>query len=296
MPEQEIPSSLISVKDVLGLSKPCTLLVEKISDAVVGICGPWQMKRIATAKAEVDVINAHKKLQIADIKHRAMLRFEEEQIQYQRNMEITVQKALPIVQDDAQPNKIEKDWLTHFFDKSRLVSDDQMQDVWARILAGEANSPGSFSKRAINLLSEMSKQDAEMLNVLRQFCWEFDSRLVLVVPDDTGFCNKHGLSLSCLRHLESLGLISFSDDIFGRDLPNPADGLVGTYFGRTVHLHHETIEGPDDGWGPQSISIGSGALTPSAHELLSLCDLNPVDGMWEHMLEQWKHYSPKEVM
>ena len=292
MPEQEIPSSLISAKDVFGLSKPCTILIEKISDAVVGICGPWQMKRIATAKAEVEVINAHKKLQITDVKQRAMLRFEEEQIQYQRNMEATVQKSLQIVKDDARPNDIEKDWVTHFFDKSRLVSDDQMQDVWARILAGEANSPGSFSKRSINLVSEMNKQDAEMLNILRQFCWEFDSRLVLVVPEDTSFGSERGLSLACLRHLESLGLITFSDDIFGSDLPSPADGLIGTYFGRKIRLFREE----NDIWGPRSISIGSGALTPSAHELLRLCDSMPVEGIWEHMLEQWRCYSPKEVI
>jgi hypothetical protein len=131
-----------------------------------------------------------------------------------------------------------------------------------------------------------------MLNVLRQFCWEFDSRLVLVVPEDSGFGSKRGLSLACLRHLESVGLISFSDDIFGSDLPSPVDGLVGTYFGRKLRLLSEE----DEDWGPRHISIGSGALTPSAHELLRLCDSKPVEGMWEHMLEQWKHYSPKEVI
>ncbi|MEQ1751162.1 MAG: DUF2806 domain-containing protein [Prosthecobacter sp.] len=288
MAEQETPTSLVSFKDLLGLSKPCTVLVEKISDAVGGLCRPWQMKRLAITKAEVEVMKTHKSIQITDIKQRAILRFGEEQIQYQRNMEAVVKKALLNVDEDAQPNNIENDWLTYLFDKARIVSDNQMQNVWARILAGEANAPGSFSKRSINLVSEMGKRDAEMLNVLRQFCWEFGDQLVLVVPEVTSFGDKHGLDFACLRHLESLGLISFSDDIFGGGLVCSGRSILGSYFGKALHLHREKDE-----WAGDTISVGSGALTPVAHELLRLCAVKPIKGMLKQMTKQWERYSPK---
>ena len=41
-------------------------------------------------------------------------------------------------------NAIEDDWIIKFFDKNRLVTDEDVQDLWASILAGEANSAGSY--------------------------------------------------------------------------------------------------------------------------------------------------------
>ena len=52
---------------------------------------------------------------------------------------------------DSKPENVEDDWLTHFFDKSCLISDKGMQNIWANILAGESNQPGSFSKRTADL-------------------------------------------------------------------------------------------------------------------------------------------------
>ncbi len=41
-------TSLVNIGE---LSKPATVLVEKISDAVGGIAKPWQIRRIAKAEA-----------------------------------------------------------------------------------------------------------------------------------------------------------------------------------------------------------------------------------------------------
>ena len=35
---------------------------------------------------------------------------------------------------------MEEDWIANFFDKCRIVSDSEMQSLWARVLAGEANA------------------------------------------------------------------------------------------------------------------------------------------------------------
>ena len=31
---------------------------------------------------------------------------------------------------------MEADWITHFFEKSRIDSDEEMQELWARVLGG----------------------------------------------------------------------------------------------------------------------------------------------------------------
>ena len=57
---------------------------------------------------------------------------------------------------------------------------DEMQSLWARVLATEANAPGALSKRAVNVLSDFDKSDAELFTRLCGFSWVIGN----VVPVD----------------------------------------------------------------------------------------------------------------
>ena len=133
------------------LTKPATVLIEKISDAVGGIFKPYQMVRVARAEAEAERIRAEAQIQITDLQRRAMYRFLQEEANKQAHIEEITRRALPLLEENATPENVANDWITNFFDKSRIVSDDQMQELWSRVLAGEANSPGAFSRRTVNL-------------------------------------------------------------------------------------------------------------------------------------------------
>jgi hypothetical protein len=75
------------------LSKPATVLIEKISDATGGIFKPWQIKRVAKAEAEADEIKAVSKLEITHLQHRALQRFIYEEAKKQKNIEDITRKA-----------------------------------------------------------------------------------------------------------------------------------------------------------------------------------------------------------
>jgi len=126
------------------LSKPATVLIEKISEAVGGVFRPYQIRRVADAEADAEKIRAVSKIEVTDLHRRAMCRFLEEEGKKQQNIEDITSKALPDVAENSTPEKIENDWLTNFFDKCRLISDEGMQKLWAKVLAGEANMPGHF--------------------------------------------------------------------------------------------------------------------------------------------------------
>jgi hypothetical protein len=91
-------------------------------------------------------------------------RFLVEEAQKQRNIEAITQQALPLLNEESDPRNVDNDWIANFFDKSRIVSDNEMQILWARILAGEANAPGQYSKRSVNLLSSFDKRDAQLFD------------------------------------------------------------------------------------------------------------------------------------
>lgn len=126
------------------LSKSANTLIEKVSSAIGGVFEPWQIKRVAKAKAkaEASLIKAESEIKVTDLHRRAIHRFVEEEANRQENMEEITKKFIPHLEETSNPANMEDDWLTNFFDKSRIVSDEEMQTIWANVLAGEANTSG----------------------------------------------------------------------------------------------------------------------------------------------------------
>ena len=61
------------------------------------------------------------------------------------------------------------DWTARFFDCVQDVSSEDMQKLWARVLAGEVESPGRTSLRTLDTLKNLTKRDAEMFRDICQF-------------------------------------------------------------------------------------------------------------------------------
>ncbi len=200
-----------SIANLGELSKPVTVLIEKILDAVGGIFKPNQIVRIAKAKAETKRIQMVSEIEVSDIQSRTFSRLLDEEAKKQKNMEDITKQAIADVDEKATPEKINDDWITNFFDKCRLISDSQMQSLWSRILAGEANSPNTFSKRTVNCLSSLDKLDADLFTKLCKFCWKLEHEILPVIYDyQSEICNKHKINFDTLNHLQSIGLIRFA--------------------------------------------------------------------------------------
>ena len=174
------------------LSKPADTLIKKVSGAIGGVFAPLQIKRVAKAEAEASLIKAKAEIEITDLHRRAMHRFVEEEARRQENMERITEKSLPQLESGSDPSKMEDDWVTNFFDKSRIVSDNDMQELWARVLAGEANSPGSYSKRTVNFFGDLDKRDAELFSALCSFGWLVGRFTPLLFDSEAAVYNDRG--------------------------------------------------------------------------------------------------------
>lgn len=184
------------------LSKPANTLIEKVSDAVGGIAKPWQIERVAKAEAKADLIKAQSRIEISDLERRALERMVHEEGKKQENIESITERAIPLLSPEAKPENVDADWIVHLFEKGRLVSDKEMQSLWARILAGEANNPGSYSKRTVELVSTMDKSDTQLFTNFCKFVWMFRSPTPLVYAHtDENIYNAEGINFSTLMHL-----------------------------------------------------------------------------------------------
>jgi len=276
----------ISLVNLGKLSKPADTLIKKVSSAVGGVFEPWQIKRVAKAEAEASLIKAESEIKITDLHRRAMHRFVEEEANRQENMETITEKAIPQLEENSDPNRMEDDWLTNFFDKSRIVSDSEMQDLWAKVLAGEANSPDTYSKRTVNFLGDLDKRDAELFLALCSFGWYFDDFTPLVFDSTDPIYNEKGLDFNALTHLDSIGIIKFAN-ISGYNQIDVPKTFTVSYFEEPLKL---TMAKETD----NILFIGRVLLTQVGRELALVCQAPRVEGFVDYVKDKWKAHLPKD--
>jgi len=274
-------SSLINLGE---LSKPATVLVEKISDAVGGIFKPYQIVRVAKAEAQADRVRAEVQIEISDLQRRAFHRFLEEEAKKQKNIEDITQKALPLLNENSKPNEVEDDWITHFFDRCRLISEEQMQTLWSRILAGEANSPGTYSKRTLSILSDLEQYDASLFKQLCSFRLEIPeySKPVPVVYESDDFYKHLGINTETLDHLESIGLIKHTSSEYHR--LHFFSQSSSTYSWIRYFDERILLRATDD---RKDLPLGHVMLTKAGEEIASICASEAEEGFIRYLIDVW---------
>ena len=133
--------------------------------------------------------------------------FLRDQLRKEVNIAQAVLHAEAELEDEVDPpqgNDIDDDWLFSWRDSAASTSDEQLQCLWGRILAGEMRSPGTFSLRTMSLLRLISKEDAELVAKIALYY----SDPLNVIPMIPELVNGDELKWSDLLHGQELGLIS----------------------------------------------------------------------------------------
>lgn len=285
------------IMNIGDLAKPATTLIEKIADAGYILYEPRHIKKVATAKAEAAVIEAKSQIEITELHQRAAHRWIEEEAQHQKHMESITGKSFPQLNEDANPHAIDNDWIAKFFDKARLVSDDKMQYMWAKILAGEANNPGSCSVRTLNALESIDKKEADIFTKLCHFIVEVEVKnenyfdfVPMILRHDDEIYAQHGININILNHIQNdLQLIELSQSMgnnygfFHYNMAaEPIENLSITYQGKKLKLKVPKGEYRYTD-GKAHIELGIAKLTKVGFELCQICETEPINGFFEYM-------------
>lgn len=146
-----------------------------------------------TSKAEIEKIKQAKFSEIADkllegghITHLEYYKC--------RNFNRIAQKAdevyghLQPPREDVTSNHAETqfsiDRFVRFFEDAGNISDDQIQELWAKVLAGEIKQPGSFSLRTLDVLKNLSKTEAEIFRVIASYAISFGNSYYICIDKD----------------------------------------------------------------------------------------------------------------
>ena len=72
--------------------------------------------------------------------------------------------AQDVPDEEVSDEPVDPDWFARWRNWAQDVSTESMQVMWGRVLAGEAQKPGTYSLHTLDLLSRLSPQDAELIS------------------------------------------------------------------------------------------------------------------------------------
>ena len=97
------------------------------------------------------------------------------------------------------------DWLIRFYEAAGNISNEKMQELWAKILAGEINHPSTFSLRTIDTLKNLSSRDAELFENLCSY--SFNTGNGYFIPNYNGYLEKCNMRYEDIMTLSEQDLI-----------------------------------------------------------------------------------------
>ena len=184
--EREVKTLDLNVK---ALEKLLDYAASGIGSVAGSMLAPWMARREAKAKeiaahgdANVLLIQAEaqtkaREILVSEDKNFAgeldiaksinqRILFQEQKRQL--NIKSVVEKAAEQLGDKSVPNtELDHDWTARFFSDVQDVSSEEMQSLWAKILAGEVEQKGSTSIRTLGILKNLDQSTAHLF---RKFC------------------------------------------------------------------------------------------------------------------------------
>jgi len=265
--------------DLKPLSEPVVKLIEAISNAIGTLYEPRQIRQKALAEADAAIILAKNQVDIQDIEFRATKRLLGREVRRQRNIEGITEKAIDALPVAVSEDGVDPDWIFDFFEKAQDVSNKQMQVIWAEILASEFAQPRSFSRRTLEILRNLSADEAKLFENLCSFVWVCgDTTAPVIFDEQAEIYSRIGLDFDGLRHLESTGLINY-ESLTGFATTTEIDRVDIMYFGSGYKLTLPSSE--------LQILLGNVLFTKAGAELLSVTNAESYYEFEQYAIEYW---------
>lgn len=165
----------MGIKDLTGLSKPLTKLVDAFANGCKWIAEPYQIKRIADANAYASSVQSKEVFKqglrdsLLEYTKRSMLSIRESrQIDNLLNILNFAGQELRAI-DNINDTPVSPEWSSRFFDYAQNIYEEEAQTIWAKILAQETATPGKFFKRTLDILYNIEPFEAKWFAELCQF-------------------------------------------------------------------------------------------------------------------------------
>lgn len=218
--------TLLNVGDLAGLSKPTEKLFDIINKALGKCAAPFFIKKIADAnayelsvmqetlknnKAEITIERNGTKIHLTNEPEKIVLNsiFEKE-AQKLENQSKIIKNTAEILEtkESVSEEPLDSDWITRFFKITEDITNEEMQNLWSKILADEIERPNSYSLRTLETLKNLSSKEAILFSHFVKICCFPGRKTKLITINDSDFLNKYNITLEDMQLLEELNLVN----------------------------------------------------------------------------------------
>lgn len=148
----------------------------------------YKVIAIANANAKANIISADNQ---GELERRAIARLRQQELTKQTNIESIVQSAAERIKDRKINEEADKDWLNYFFDECSNVSNKDVQQLWAKVLARQVTSKRRLSRKLIDCLrwldSDLAKDFIKLAPRVFYFDGFFAEEIVLEKSEFVSF-------------------------------------------------------------------------------------------------------------
>lgn len=157
-------------------------------------------------------------------------------------------------------------------------TEDELRELWARILAEQATETRTYSPKTLQVLGVCTHEVLEKFAMLRQFAWSISGRTTIVTmdPRDRGYPTLWGGG----RNIELLAehdlVVRHNEEVFftpGVDPQGKRSPIIVTHLLRNWRV--VLTPQAEHGWVEERIPLGNITPTLAGEELLPLCISNP---------------------
>jgi uncharacterized repeat protein (TIGR03899 family) len=235
---------MIEIKDLAGLSKPLTKLIEVVAKGVGAVSKSYLIKRDADAREyEIGkIIQAMSslgslkgqyetgKIMITaqggaddsytllntSVEETIVARLGHKEARRQQNLEKISQLAANELNDTASDTvsdePVDDDWISRFFNSAQDVTSEKMQILWGKILAGEITSPNSYSLRTLEIVRNLTSHEAFLFAKVAKKRFDQENHSFLINPDNYKYIlDALKINFGDILLLREVGLLTNND-------------------------------------------------------------------------------------
>lgn len=199
----------------INITEPITELVKVVSNGIGTLYEPKRIRKKAEAEAKALEITERSRTN-AEIERRE--RLSESDIRIQNRLLAQERKRQKNIDDivviaanqlkgarEVPKDKVSVDWATRFFNTVQDISEDEMKLIWGKLLAGEVETPGSYSLRTLELLKNLSSDEARLFSEVSNLALRRVNEVLIIRRDNIN--EEYGFTFDNILALTDAGLI-----------------------------------------------------------------------------------------
>ena len=126
-------------------------------------------------------------------------------------------------------DNVDEDLITRFFNIVEDISNEQMQNLWGRILSGEIKQPSTYSLRTLEILRNISPSEAEIFRKVAELALKSEGKS-FIFHNQKFLEDELNITFIDLLLLRDLGLL-FTNELEFSFKPGPKGNISFLIYG-----------------------------------------------------------------